>query len=448
MYNIFSQSNFYSAVHNVFSDQVLFGIGPMFVNTDPVNGINCKTWTVGEYVMIGDDKGMVGTAYRHFWMPVKAVANWFGEERLSETAKSLLKTKPEEFIFIVHCIYQRKDFDPTKKDNLNMPYGSVYWEDRASRGNQSSPNEDFLAESGYRTNPLMAPRWDVVAEEVYGSSCPGMESLPDVKMLQKLTRDSLLAIDKVVNPPMNIPAKFHGRLSLLPGAQNYVSTQENEGIKPTYQIQPDIGAVESKIAQVKDQISRGFFNDLFLMLVQDNKTMTATEVAQRHEDKLAILGPVIERQNSELLSPLIDRVFDIGMNDQLFLPPPKELEGMDIKVDYISLLAQAQKMVGTQALEKQAMFVGNLAQFKPEVLDTIDFDEMSSQYGELVGTPPKIVKDQKLVDAERAQRAQQQQAAQAQEAMGNMATAAKDLGSVKTDEENVASNILGQMVDQ
>ena len=50
----------------------------------------------------------------------------------------------------------------------------------------------------------------------------------------------------------------------------------------------------------QNAIKQGFFNDLFLMILSD-KNMTATEVARRHEEKLAILGPVIERQNSEML---------------------------------------------------------------------------------------------------------------------------------------------------
>jgi len=49
-------------------------------------------------------------------------------------------------------------------------------------------------------------------------------------------------------------------------------------------------------------------------------------------------------------------------------PPPDELKGMDLRVEYVSILAQAQKMAGLQAADRLVSFAGNLAAIKEEML--------------------------------------------------------------------------------
>jgi hypothetical protein len=247
---------------------------------------------------------------------------------------------------------------------------------------------------------------------------------------------------------MNIPAKLMGRLSTLPGSHNYVSSGDSDSIKPTYQINPDINAAAAEIRVVEERIKEGYYNDLFLMIM-DAHTMTATEVVQRHEDKLSILGPVIERQMSELLSPTIDRTFDVMSRGEWLPLPPDELVDQELEVEYVSLLAQAQKMIGTQAIEKQVRMVGEAAVLNPDIIDTIDFDEVSSQYAEFNGVPPKILRSPEQIIVIRKQRAEAQQAQAAQEQAANMAATGKDLAQIPTGEgeENAATNILGQMVE-
>lgn len=440
MYNAFSRSNFYHAIHNVYSEELLFATGPIFIGEDPIKTIHCKPWTAGEYVVSVDEKGEVDAAFRWFFMSVSALAKKFGYERLSQNAKGLLQKNPDHHIQIIHAIFKRSDRDHQMLDNLNFEWGSCYWE---YKGN----SETWLGESGYNSDPLMFPRWDLVSEDAYGSSCPGMEMIGDVKMLQKLERDKLQALHKVLDPPMLNPVKMLGRLSTLPGAQNNVSTADAAGVKPLYQINPDINSVRQEIRDVEQRIKEICYNDLFLMILESH-TMTATEVAQRHEDKLAILGPVIERQNSELLSPIIDRVYDIMARQQLIPPPPEELIDMELDVEYVSLLAQAQKMVGTQSIEKQLGLVASVAELNPEIIDTIDFDEVSEQYADMNGTPPKIIRSREERKKIRDQRAQAQAAMAQQEQAAQLADTGQKLGKIRTDEPNVAANILGQMVQQ
>ena len=441
MYSTFGRSNFYHMIHNVYYEELLFGTGPMFIGEDPIKQIHCKAWTVGEYVVSVNDRGQVDAAYRWYWQSVNALASKFGKENLSARSQQLCITNPDQHIQIIHCVFNREDNDRTKGDNLNFDWGSLYWEFKSSE-------DKWLGESGYNTNPLMFPRWDIVGEDAYGSSCPGMETLGDTQMLQKMERDKLLGLHKVVDPPMNVPVKLMGRLSTLPGTVNYVSSGDSEAIRPTYQIQPDIRSAAEEIRVVEARIKGGYYNDLFLMIM-DAHTMTATEVVQRHEDKLSILGPVIERQMSELLSPTIDRTFDVMSRGEWIPLPPEELIDQELEVEYVSLLAQAQKMVGTQSIEKQIRMVGESAQLNPDIIDTIDFDEVSAQYAEMNGIPPKILRSPEQIKVIRTQRAEAQQAAAQQDQAANMAATGKDLAQIPTGEgeENAAANILGQMVE-
>jgi hypothetical protein len=129
--------------------------------------------------------------------------------------------------------------------------------------------------------------------------------------------------------------------------------------------------------------------------------MTAFEVAKRHEEKLMLLGPVIERQQSESLDMIIDRTFNV-MADMRLLPPiPKELQGSPIKVTYTSLLAQAQKMVATAPIEQLVGFVGQASQAKLAAdqagIQKLDFDEAIDQYSAALGVAPKVVRSDDVV---------------------------------------------------
>lgn len=438
MYAVFTKSNFYSSVHTPFTEQIVFGTGPFAVYKDKKTLIHCTPWTVGEYVLMTDDTGRVDTGFRWMWMTIRQMVQHFGLKNLSESSKKMANNgNQDRSVVVINAVYPRKDHDPSKDGADNLPWASVWWEENANNG-------EMLLESGFRTQAVMFPRWEVVGEDAYGSNCPGMEMIGDIKMLQKLEQDKLASIALVNNPPMNVPTMFKGRLSLLPGARNYMDAGDAERVRQTIEARPDIGAIANEIARVEMRIKEGFFNDLFLMILND-KNMTATEVARRHEEKLAILGPVIEKQNSEFLSPLIDRVFDVLMEEGMIPEPPRELQGKEIRVDYISLLAQAQKAVGTGAIEKTLGLVTAAAQLNPEVVDKLDFDAMIEEHGDLVGLKPKIIRSKDEVGQIREGRQQAQAAAQQQEQALAMSQTAKNLGQTPLDDESALGGLLSQV---
>jgi hypothetical protein len=216
--------------------------------------------------------------------------------------------------------------------------------------------------------------------------------------------------------------------SLIAGDITYIEPGASGKFEPAQTILPgSIEALNQDISRHEEQIRRAFFTDLFLMLTNlDRPQMTATEVAERHEEKLLMLGPVLENIHNDLLDPLIDRTFGIMLRNGLIPPAPEELQGKELKVEYISILAQAQRAVGVNSIRQTAGFIMDLAQVAPNVMDKFDADQAVNQFADMQGVPPTIIRSDKNVAIMRQQRAQQQAAqaaaAQAPEAAKTMKT--------------------------
>jgi hypothetical protein len=300
-----------------------------------------------------------------------------------------------------------------------------------------------LDETGFDEFPVMAPRWSLTGEDVYGYS-PGMDALGDVQQLQAMQRRMIQSVDKMVNPPMVAPTSMmNKKASLLPGDITYVDqTQGGQTFRPAHEIRMPLQELQVLIQDTQFRIKRCFYEDLFLMLANsDRRQITAREIDERHEEKLLMLGPVLERQNEDLLDPLIDRTFAIMARRNLLPPIPNELQGVDLKVDYTSIMAQAQKMVATASIERFLGFVGNVSGAYPQAMDKVDIDQTIDEYADMTGVPPKIVRSDETVDAIRMAR---QQAVEAQQRMAQfqqMAQGAKLLSETDTNTPNLLTQL-------
>jgi hypothetical protein len=232
--------------------------------------------------------------------------------------------------------------------------------------------------------------------------------------------------------------------TVLPGGTTYVDPQQgSQGFQPAYLVQPRINEMMMDIQEVQGRIQRGFYADLFAMMINsDRRMMTATEVAERHEEKLVLLGPVLQRLNTEFLDPLIEDVFLFAYEAGMLPPPPPAIEGVDLEVKYISLLAQAQEAVAAASIERTFSFAGNLSAVFPEIVDNLNADEAIRNYGEILGTSPEILRDADEVEAIRAQRREAQQAEQQMMQLQQGAQAAKVLSEADTQNPNALTALL------
>jgi hypothetical protein len=194
---------------------------------------------------------------------------------------------------------------------------------------------------------------------------------------------------------------------------------------------------------VRERISRAFHEDLFLLLAQsDRRQITAREVQEKHEEKLIMLGPVLERLQDELLDPLIDRTFNMALRAGILPPPPQELEGTELQVEYVSILAQAQRAVGLASIDRLLNTAVGFAQAKPGILDNIDEDAVAREYHDALGVPQRILHDEKTVEQIREQKAQQQRMAQAAAMAETGASAAKDAAAADMEGDNALTRVL------
>lgn len=437
MHAIFQRSNTYRALHSMYEELGAFGTAASIVLPDFRDVIHHYPLTVGEYAIATNWKGEVTTLYREFQKSVHELVAEFGLEKCSLTVQSLYANgNLDAWVTVVHTIEPREDRDPTKKDAKNMPWRSAYFELQGSQ-------KTFLRESGFKRFPALCPRWAVSGGDIYGSS-PGQEALGDIKQLQHEQLRKAQGIDYKTKPPLQVPTSMKNRdVEILPGGISYVDTAgPNSGIRTAFEVNIDLSHLLEDIRDVRGRIEGTFYADLFLMLANQSDTrMTATEVAERHEEKLLMLGPVLERLQNELLDPLIEMTFDQIMEAGIMPPPPEELQGHDINVELVSMLAQAQRAVATNSIDR---FVGNLgavAQFKPEVLDKFDADKWADIYAESLGLDPQIIVPADQVEALRQQRAKAQQQAQQTALMNQGADTAQKLAAAKTGEPNALTDV-------
>lgn len=446
---ILTRSNFYNSVSTLYTELGAFGTGALYRRRHPTDIVSFRPFTAGEYVIAEDEYGNVDTLGREFTMSVSQVVEQFVIQRdgtedwsnVSKTVKRLWDQKNyDERIEIIHLIQPRRmeDRDLTRPlDPKNKAFMDVYME-------KGADGDKLLQEGGFDRFPAYCPRWDVLGGDVYGVS-PGMENLGDIKQLQHEQKRKAQAIDKMVNPPMVGSISLKGKPStVLPGGTTYVDPQQgSQGFQPAYLVQPRINEMMMDIQEVQGRVQRGFYADLFAMMINsDRRMMTATEVAERHEEKLVLLGPVLQRLNTELLDPLIEDVFLFAYEAGMLPPPPPALEGVDLEVKYISLLAQAQEAVAAASIERTFSFAGSLSAVFPEVVDNLDADEAIRNYGETLGTSPEILRDADQVEAIRARRREAQQAEQQMMQLQQGAQAAKVLSEADTQNPNALTALL------
>lgn len=434
MNEVFNKSNIYQSLPLLYASLGNYSTGAMAVLEDDRDVIRTMMFPIGSYYMANSARGSVDTCFRKFSMTVRQLVMEFGLNNVSDSVKGMWDSgNYESWIEVIHAVYPNIDRDTAKLNSKNKPVKSVYYE-------VGGDSDKLLRESGFDEFPIMAPRWEVNGEDVYGSSCPGMIALGQVKALQLEQKRKSQLIDKATNPPMVGPSSLRNqRVSLLPGDITYIDqVTGQDGFKPAYLVNPNTADLLADIQDTRQIINSAYFVDLFMMLQNINtRSMPVEAVIEMKEEKLLMLGPVLERLNDECLNPLIDRTFSIMARKNLLPQPPDVLQGMPLRIEYISVMAQAQKSIGLSSLSSTVGFIGQLAQAKPEALDKLNVDQAIDAFAEMSGVSPTVIVPQEQVEQVREQRAQQQQQQQ-MVAMGMAAAqGAKTLSEAQTADPSV-----------
>lgn len=422
MYTVIAGSNFYNSFAQECEDLVVFGTGPSIIYEDEKDIIRLYNPAVGEYYLASGSTMRIDGLYRLFVMTIAQIVDFFGVENCPPEIQELWNEKGNNLEVerqVAHCI--EPNFGIGKTDIAKLP-GNFTW--RETYWVWGSGCQKPLAQRGFVDQPFTAARWSIQSNDAYGRS-PGMDVLPDVMQLQVMTRRMAEAIEKQVRPPLIGDMQLKNKpTSTLPGHLTYV-TDITKGIKPIYEVNPDIQAMTLNIQAIERRIQAGLFNDLFLMLEQKvNEEMTAYEVAQKIQEKLQVLGPVIESLLSESLKPKLKRIFNIMKRKGLIDPPPPSLKGIPLDIEFVSMLSLAQKGAATGGIERLLALVGNASGIYMQAKDNINIDAVVREYNDLLGNPQKILFGPDEVAANREQQQQMMQQQQQMAALGQAAQAA------------------------
>jgi hypothetical protein len=431
---VLARSNYYQESAQQFEDIVTFGTAPMIMYEDDIDLIRCYTPCCGEYFCASSSANRVETFARLFVMSIAAIVEMFGLENCPPDVQGMWRDKGgalEVERLVAHMVEPNSPIlAPGLPDDAAVVPGDFTWREAywIWGGESTYP----LSLAGFHDQPHIVPRWAVTSNDAYGRS-PGMDVLPDILSLQVMTSRLAEAQEKMVRPPMLASIDMKNEpSSILPGKLTYVNSLSNDkGMRPAYLVNPEIKEFMETLMQIQTRIREGYFNDLFAQLEQVTKQMTAYEVAARNQEKLQVLGPVIERIQNEKLGPDIKRVFNI-MNRKRLLPPlPPSLVGVPLGIQYIGVLALAAKAARSASLERFAQVMNVQQQLHPEAADLWSIDAWTHEYAEDIFLSSKILNDPAQVQQLRAARAKQMAQQQALAAAQSASQTGKNMSDIQ-----------------
>jgi Bacteriophage head to tail connecting protein len=456
LYLIFAESNFYNAIAVFYFDLVVFGTACLLEYEDFKTVCNFVNPCLGEYYVDIDGKYRPCVFYREFTMTVDATVKEFGYDNCSAAIQALYDDESganlTRELIVAHSIEPNDDGRAAEFGfNPKFAYREAYWEwggSTSPQGGAASP-PGFLRRRGYFEQPDIICRWDLVSNDAYGRS-PGMDALPDVKQLQLETRRKAQAIDKMVNPPLVADIQLKNQpANLTPGGVTYVAgftAGGKPGFASVYETKFPIQEITQDLQEVKGRLSQVFFNDVLKVASQyeTRSNVTAVEWDLRKSESLVMLGPALERIDTEALKPILERTFAIAKRAGILPPAPKEVQGQLMNIEFVSMLAQAQSAAQSGGIERLFQLVGGLVGVDPAAMDNVDVDYSLDKFSSLLNNDPKMIRSPEALKAIRDQRAKQQQQAQQAQIAQQLSQGAANLSKAQISPDNALGQMLGQ----
>lgn len=417
---VFLRSNVYPALIQAYEELAVFGTACLIAlpsESDEV--LHLYPMTVGEYWIAEDYENRVNTVFRRISMTAEQMADQFGRDKVSDGVRRCLTDdrKRTQRFQVIHGIFPRDNYDPRKKDNKNFPWVSVYFEEAYADGRYSSGSQTPLLEEGFTNFPGLCPRWEIHGGSVYGTS-PGMKALREVKGLQVEVKRKRQGIDELTNPAMIYPASMENhQLDFTPGGISfYPDGGTPQQAYPAKQVGINLQHLLADIQDSRQKINEYFYKDLFTAIMSTPRTnRTAYEVDQVAQERMALLGPVLQRLNGELLRPLIRMGLYALDKAEMIDPMPEGMDG--ITVEFESILVQALRAAGITSEDRYLSTAFTIANVNQSIIDNIDLDKLMQKRAIAQGVDPDILRApedvQKMRDARQAQQEQQAQMAQA-----------------------------------
>jgi hypothetical protein len=421
VHRVLNNSNFQPEVYEYYLDLATVGTATMTVEEDEDSDkiVRFSTKSIAEIYVAENAYGMIEECYRCFKWTAHQIVEEFAkgidlanerqlEEVVGQKVVAAYKKNTTEKFEVIHCVY--KEQLTTRSD---MPFLSLY---------VLKASKKLVKEGRYRRFPYIISRWSKTSGEVYGRS-PGMTALPEAKTLNIMSKTTLKGAQKVVDPPIQLPDDgFVRPFNTQPGGINYYRAGSNDRAMPIFNdSRIDFGYEAMRERQ--QRVRESFFVDK--LNLTNNDRMTTVEVNQRVQEQLRFLGPLLGRQQTEFLRPLLDRVIDIvvrrdGGTGVLIGEPPPEIQNVELDVLYSSPIARAQRMSESEALQGALQASAPIITYDPNAMDNIDSDKWIRENFAIYGAPIKVLRSRQEIETIREARQQaQEQALKQQQEMEN-----------------------------
>ncbi len=408
-------------------DLVVFGTGVMFIGErGDADGLSFQSLHLGDTFIAENADGEIDTVFRRLRLTARQAAQKFGADAIGEkTREALERDRQDDRFEFLQAVMPRTERDPEREDGPNMAFASLVVD---------VGSEHLVGEGGFEEFPFVIPRWDTATGEVYGRS-PGMLALPDVKTLNQMAKTILEAGHKVVNPPLLVPNDGIGsNPRTFPGgvtpfdAGLLLQTGGRPPITPLI-TGANIPMGREMQNDMRAQVWGAFFRNV-LQLPFDGPQMTATEILERKAEFMRVIGPTFGRLEADYTGPMVERAFQLMMRAGAFAEPPELLRGADIRFEYASPIAKAQKQIDAAAMAKTVQDLVPLVAQNPAILDNFDDDLVAREIAEANGLPQHWIRAADTVQALRAERAGAAQAEAMAGDLERLAQGAATLGKV------------------
>ena len=402
-------SKFQAQIHETYLDLGAFGTAVMDVQYD--KGVKFCTRYLGECYLAQTHYGTIDTLFRSFVLPIHRVIDIFGEENIPP---KMLETKdPFAPQSLLHAV---------QPNDKGSGYSSRYY---------ATVYKTCLKEGTFKTFPYITPRWARSHIEDYGRG-PAINSLADILMVNEMKRTLLRSAHKAVDPPLMVPdGGYMQSINLQPGATNYYDTTV-PGKIDFLETKANFPIGEKLLEMTQQDIIRAFYVDMLQLpgglmpgAKNQNTYMTATEATIRRENAMRVIGPIVSRLQTELLGPLVEKVYEILVKQRSLSPAPEHAVGANIDIGYMSPLSIAQSGAEVDNFTRFFTQIQPLAAINPTVLDSIDTAQIAPWLAGKYHVAPRIIRSQDEVKKIQDQRAQQQQQQSDQIQANTNLTAAK-----------------------
>jgi hypothetical protein len=436
---ILAESNFYNSMAILYLEWCTFGTAAMAIYEDFNDIIRCYNYALGEFYISQGHDGRVNRLMRKVSMTLEQIVKKFGEDNVTEQMLRDYKAGDDKRLHTHVVVHLIEENDPTDRVlKTNAKFREVYWLEAANDGNVLS------VYPLYEWN-LVVPRWELHSGDAYGTS-PAMDALGDAIELQFAQLDLAKARKKALDPALIVDQQLRNRPTALhTGGITYASAMNsNFGAKKAYDMDFPFQEERAHIETLQSRIRETCHNNLFNMISNLETVRSATEIDARREEKLVHLGPVLERFENEGLDPSLKRVFAIAQRKGIFPDPPESLDGRSIEVQYVSVLSDAQRAVGTVPIERFFALVGQVSAAFPSAQRVPNVEELIRQYAEGIGIKPKGLNSPEEVAEAVAADEENQRLAQSAAVSKDLAGAAQAAGNVDVGGgQNAVSALLG-----